>query len=62
MNPKQNKKLSENVLNTSVSPVVPTSEFKKLDDQRKKRFLFGSTKITFRRPEDVSRKSKTMLF
>jgi len=62
MNPKQNKKFSENVLNTSVSPVVPTSDFKKLDDQRKKRFLFGSTKITFRRPEDVTRKSKTMLF
>ena len=62
MNVKQNEKISKDKLNTKVEPVVPTSDFHKLEDKRKKRFLFSNQKITFRRPEDVAKKAKTMLF
>ena len=62
MNVKQNEKISKDKLNTKVEPVVKTSEFNKFQDQRNKRFLFGQTKITFRRPEDVVKKSRSMLY
>lgn len=62
MNVKQNKKIPLEKLNTHLESPAPTAVINQQEEKRKKRFLFGTTKITFRRPEDVAKKAKTMLF
>jgi len=63
MNPKQNKTIPKDKLNTKVETPAPTKAFDDEEDKRKKRFsLFSSKKITFRRPEDIAKKSRALIF
>jgi len=63
MNPKQNRTIPKDKLNTKVETPAPTKAFDEEEDKRKKRFsLFSSKKITFRRPEDIAKKSRALIF